>query len=63
MIYKIQHGDREIKVIAGSLKTAEQWVRSHCGEPVAKVQQPEPIVEEVIEEPELDLEDDASNQD
>ena len=63
MIYKIKHGDTEYKVIAGSLEAAEQWVLAHHGKTVVKVQQPDPVVEEVIEEPELDLEDDASNQD
>jgi len=65
MIYKIQHGDREISVIAGSLETAKQWVRSHHGEPFAPLQQPEPeeIDEDIVDEPELDMSEDASNQD
>jgi hypothetical protein len=37
MIYSIKHGDREIKVIAGSREVAEQFVQSHYGEPMIMV--------------------------
>ena len=66
MIYKIQHGDREISVIAGNKAVAEQFVKAHYGEPsVAPLQQPEPeeIDEDIVDEPELDMSEDASNQD
>ena len=65
MIYKIQHGDKEYKVMAGSLIAAEQWVLAHHGKPAIKVEEPEPeeIDEDIVDEPELDMSEDASNQD